>query len=220
MPKLSPGTIGSRTLEDITSLILQSHDLDQTLQNIVTLVAKRMKTEVCSIYLLDAGQQPLRLRATRGLAKESVGKVTMQLNEGLIGLAAEERRVISIQEPQRHPRFRYFAETGEELYHSFLGIPPVRPQRPVGVIAIQTRDPRKFSAEEISALRRLPTRFPRSSSMPASRFDPPAGQSQAALDQAAEATIDKTARPPEPHPVPARHGCLSRGPCSGAGPPA
>jgi len=44
---------GLNTLEDISSLILQSHDLHETLNNIVALVARRMKSEVCSIYLLE-----------------------------------------------------------------------------------------------------------------------------------------------------------------------
>ena len=35
-------TVGLRTLEDISSLILHSHDLQETLDNIVNLVAKRM----------------------------------------------------------------------------------------------------------------------------------------------------------------------------------
>ncbi|HKI52347.1 MAG TPA: phosphoenolpyruvate-utilizing N-terminal domain-containing protein, partial [Geothermobacteraceae bacterium] len=155
MANSTTGSIGLRTLEDITSLILQSHDLSQTLQNIVDLVAKRMKTEVCSIYLLDRDQAKLRLSATVGLAAESVGKVALGLDEGLVGLAAKERRVISIEEPQSHPSFRYFAETGEELYHSFLGIPLFDRKFPIGVIAIQTLDRRIFSAAEISILQTI-----------------------------------------------------------------
>jgi phosphotransferase system, enzyme I, PtsP len=155
MANSTTGSIGLRTLEDITSLILQSHDLSQTLQNIVDLVAKRMKTEVCSIYLLDRDQTRLRLSATVGLASESVGKVALGLNEGLVGLAAKERRVISIEEPQSHPSFRYFAETGEEQYHSFLGIPLFDRKLPIGVIAIQTLDRRIFSAAEISILQTI-----------------------------------------------------------------
>jgi phosphotransferase system, enzyme I, PtsP len=155
MPISNTGSLGLRTLEDITSLILQSHDLSQTLQNIVDLVAKRMRTEVCSIYLLDADQPVLRLSATRGLAPESVGKVALGLDEGLVGLAAQERRVISIEEPQNHPRFRYFAETGEEQYHSFLGIPLFDRKLPIGVIAIQTLDRRVFAAAEISVLQTI-----------------------------------------------------------------
>jgi phosphotransferase system enzyme I (PtsP) len=144
--------LGITTLEDISTLILQSHDLDETLTNIVALVAKRMRTEVCSIYLLEEDLQTLRLRATKGLSRKAVGRVTMKVGEGLTGLAAEERRVVAIQEPQSHPRYRYFRETGEERFHSFLGIPLFDRKAPLGVLAIQTKDPRQFSPEEISAL--------------------------------------------------------------------
>ncbi|ORJ60532.1 phosphoenolpyruvate--protein phosphotransferase [Geothermobacter hydrogeniphilus] len=147
-----PEQLGLRTLEDISALILQSHDLDETLTNIVSLVARRMKSEVCSIYLLDDDQRTLRLRATCGLAAGAVGKVSMGVHEGLAGLAVDEGRVVSIQEPESHPRYRYFAETGEERYHSFLGIPLFDRRQPLGVIVIQTTERRDFTEKEISAL--------------------------------------------------------------------
>ena len=53
MPRTQNPKIGVTTLEDISALILQSHDLDETLRNIVSLVARRMHTDFCSIYLLD-----------------------------------------------------------------------------------------------------------------------------------------------------------------------
>ncbi len=152
MPKPTSSQLGVATLEDISTLILQSHDLDETLRNIVTLVAKRMRTEVCSIYLLEDDGQTLRLRASKGLSRRAIGKVTMRVGEGLTGLAAEQRKMVSIQEPQSHPRYRYFKETGEERFHSFLGIPLFDRKTPIGVIAIQTKAPRQFSPEETSAL--------------------------------------------------------------------
>ncbi len=152
MPRRASEQLGISTLEDISTLILQSHDLDETLDNIVTLVAKRMRTEVCSIYLFEEEEQMLRLRATRGLSRRAVGRVTMHVGEGLTGLAVEERRVVAIQEPQSHPRYRYFKETGEERFHSFLGIPLFDRKTPIGVIVIQTKEPRSFRPDEISAL--------------------------------------------------------------------
>jgi phosphotransferase system enzyme I (PtsP) len=152
MPRKTDSKIGVATLEDISALILQSHDLDETLRNIVTLVARRMHTDVCSIYLLDADRQTLRLRATRGLSRRAVGKVTLRIGEGLTGMAAQKRHAIAIEEPQEHPSYRYFKETGEERFHSFLGIPLFEHNDPLGVIVLQTRDPRQFSKEEISAL--------------------------------------------------------------------
>jgi phosphotransferase system enzyme I (PtsP) len=64
-------------LEDISTLITHSHDLQQTLQSIVTTVRDRMETEVCSLYILDQQKNRLTLRATMGLDQESVGKVAM-----------------------------------------------------------------------------------------------------------------------------------------------
>ena len=83
--------IGITTLEDISALILQSHDLDETLRNIVTLVARRMRSDVCSIYLLDADNVTLRLQASKGLSRKAIGKVTLQIGEGLTGMAAQKR---------------------------------------------------------------------------------------------------------------------------------
>jgi phosphotransferase system enzyme I (PtsP) len=144
--------LGVATLEDISTLILQSHDLDETLNNIVSLVARRMNSEVCSIYLMEPDEETLRLRASQGLSPASIGQVTMKITEGLTGLAAEQRRVVAIEDAQTHPRYRYFQETGEERFHSFLGIPLFERKTPIGVLVVQTREPRRFSSEEISAL--------------------------------------------------------------------
>ena len=152
MPHAKDAPFGITTLEDISALILQSHDLDETLRNIVSLVARRMKADVCSIYLLDHDQRTLRLRATRGLSRKAVGKVTMQIGEGLTGMAAQERHPVAIKEPEKHPRYRYFKETGEEKFHSFLGIPLFDRNAPLGVIVLQTREMRHFHKDEISAL--------------------------------------------------------------------
>ncbi|MBE0575722.1 MAG: phosphoenolpyruvate--protein phosphotransferase [Desulfuromonadales bacterium] len=152
MPRNPNSKIGITTLEDISALILQSHDLDETLRNIVNLVARRMHTDVCSIYLLDADNETLRLQASKGLSRKAVGKVTLRIGEGLTGMAAQKRHAIAIEEPHEHPSYRYFKETGEERFHSFLGIPLFDRNNPLGVIVLQTKDPRQFSKEEISAL--------------------------------------------------------------------
>jgi phosphotransferase system enzyme I (PtsP) len=144
--------LGVTTLEDISTLILQSHNLDETLENIVALVAMRTETDVCSIYLLDDDKETLRLRSTRGLPRDTVGKVSMSIHEGLTGLAVEQRRVVAIKEPRNHPRYRYFKETREERFHSFLGIPLFDRQEPIGALVIQTRKKQQFTPEEISVL--------------------------------------------------------------------
>jgi len=144
--------MGITTLEDISTLILQSHDLIETLRNIVALIQRRMRTEVCSIYILDNDGETLRLRASKGLARRSVGRVVMKIGEGLTGMVAQQGRPVAIQDPESDPRYRYFKETGEEKYHSFLGIPLFERKQPLGVIVLQTKETRDFSTDEISTL--------------------------------------------------------------------
>ncbi|NMC73866.1 MAG: phosphoenolpyruvate--protein phosphotransferase [Geobacteraceae bacterium] len=145
-------SLGLRTLEDISSLILHSHDLNETLQNIVNLVARRTGSDVCSIYLLEKDGETLTLHATKGLSRSSVGKVRMNTSEGLTGLVVEKRGVVAIEDAPSHPRFKYFRETREERFHSFLGLPLFEHKSPTGVIVVQTKKPRTFSTEEISTL--------------------------------------------------------------------
>ncbi|HWI41608.1 MAG TPA: phosphoenolpyruvate--protein phosphotransferase [Verrucomicrobiae bacterium] len=144
--------LGLRTLEDISALILHSHDLRETLDNIVQLVARRMRSDVCSLYLLDDDGKTLRLQATKGLSRSSVGKVTMQTSEGLTGLVVEQRGVVNLDDAPSHPRYKYFPETREERFHSFLGIPLLDGSKAIGVIVIQTKEERVFTRDEISTL--------------------------------------------------------------------
>src|SRR5512139_2014719 len=144
--------LGVATLEDVGRMLLHSHDLDETLRNIADLVARRAGTEVCSVYLLAEDGETLELRASHELAKRAVGRVSMKLGEGLTGLAARERRVVAVREPQDHPLYRYFKETGEERFHSFFGVPLLDRGEPIGVLVLQTREPRDFTAAETSAL--------------------------------------------------------------------
>lgn len=144
--------LGLSTLQDISALILQSHDLDETISNIVDIVAQRAQSDVCSLYLLEDDQQTLTLRATRGLDAAAIGTVKLKIGEGLTGKVAEEKRLLAIEEPQNHPQYRYFAETGEEKFHSFVGIPLFDRSFPIGVLVIQTRQARVFSEEEQATL--------------------------------------------------------------------
>src|SRR5262249_24195447 len=128
-----------------------------TLQRIVELVASRTGTDVCSIYILDPREQRLTLWATQGLAPSAVGKVTMSVDEGLTGMTLEKLEPVAVVDAIAHPRYKYFPETGEERYHSFVGIPLLDREDPVGVLVVQTLRPRRFVPNEMRMLRMLAT---------------------------------------------------------------
>ena len=140
------------TIESISQLGSRMGDPADTLANVVRLIQKQFQTDVCSVYLIKPDRANLVLAATVGLRPESVGRVSMRLNEGLTGLVAEQLRPIVVDDATRHPRFKYFPEAGEEPYHSFLGVPLFDQGVIQGVLVVQTREPRSFSREETPML--------------------------------------------------------------------
>jgi phosphotransferase system enzyme I (PtsP) len=120
------------------------------LNRVVRIIADAMRSEVCSIYLLRDGV--LELFATVGLNQSAVHVTKLALGEGLVGTIAEKVAVLNLDEATRHPEFAYRPETGEELFHSFAGVPIVRNERAVGVLCVQHADPRAYDDVEIEAL--------------------------------------------------------------------
>jgi phosphotransferase system, enzyme I, PtsP len=140
------------TLEEISRLVAHSHHPGETLSNIVRLIQGRFHTDVCSVYVLEAERSTLVLGATIGLKPESVGHVRMRLDEGLTGLVAEKMAPLMVSDAFAHPRFKFFPEAGEDPYHSFLGVPLIEGGVLQGVLVVQTREPRTFSANETRTL--------------------------------------------------------------------
>ncbi|MDB5697079.1 MAG: peptidase [Sphingomonas bacterium] len=120
------------------------------LNQVVNIIGEAIDSEVCSIYLLRDGV--LELYATRGLAQEAVHVTKLALGEGLVGTIAEQIEVLNLDEAASHPDFAYKPETGEDRFHSFAGVPVIRRERAVGVLAVQHTDPRKYADVEIEAL--------------------------------------------------------------------
>src|SRR5262247_822310 len=121
------------------------------LDKIVVLIAANMVAEVCSVYVLRV-DSTLELYATEGLNPEAVHRTVMRSDEGLVGLVAGEATAVNLSDAQAHPAFSYRPETGEEIYHSFLGVPVLRAGNTLGVLVVQNRARRTYSEEEVEAL--------------------------------------------------------------------
>ncbi|UZK65119.1 phosphoenolpyruvate--protein phosphotransferase [Sphingomonas sp. M1-B02] len=120
------------------------------LNAVVDVIGTVLDSEVCSIYLLREGV--LELFATRGLAQEAVHVTRLALGEGLVGTIAENVETLNLDEAATHPDFAYRPETGEDRFHSFAGVPIIRRERAVGVLAVQHMEPRRYADVEIEAL--------------------------------------------------------------------
>ncbi len=140
------------TLEEIGRLVSQRGHAAETLSNLVQLIQRRFGTDVCSVYLLEPDRANLVLAATIGLRQESVGRIRMRLSEGLAGLVAEQLAPQCVADAATHPRFKYFADAGEDPYRSFLGVPVVDRGLLQGVLVVQTTESRVFSDEDVRML--------------------------------------------------------------------
>ena len=127
---------------------------EETLGEVVRLVANEMVAEVCSIYLLRAGEV-LELFATQGLNPSAVHRTRLRVGEGLVGDIAAHARPLALADAQSHPQFAYRPETGEEIYHSLAGVPIVRASRVHGVLVVQNRTRRQYDEEEIETLQTI-----------------------------------------------------------------
>jgi phosphotransferase system enzyme I (PtsP) len=121
------------------------------LDKVVVLIAANMVAEVCSVYVLRV-DGTLELYATEGLKREAVHETVLKADEGLVGLVASEANPVNLQDAQNHPAFSFRPETGEEIYHSFLGVPVLRAGNTLGVLTVQNRARRTYTEEEEEAL--------------------------------------------------------------------
>jgi len=138
-------------LRRLREVMAEPVSAQERLDKIVVLIAANMVAEVCSVYVLRV-DSTLELYATEGLNRDAVHHTVMRADEGLVGLVASQASAINLSNAQAHPAYSYRPETGEEIYHSFLGVPVLRAGNTLGVLVVQNRARRTYSEEEVEAL--------------------------------------------------------------------
>ncbi len=143
-------------LRRIVTEVAQSADLRTALDLIARRVRDALKVDVCSVYVLTRPVPPqeagLLLQATEGLNQNMIGRVTLALNEGLVGLVARRAELVNLENAPDHPAFKFVSDIGEEFYHGFLGVPIIYRGDVLGVLVVQSLERRKFSADQESFL--------------------------------------------------------------------
>lgn len=144
--------VTSRTLlQRLRDTLAEDGAGQERLDHITQLVAQSMETEVCSIYL-RRDRQTLELCATEGLNPEAVHQTRMRVGEGLVGRVAKQAEPINAKDAPNTKGFRYMPETGEELFSSLLGVPIQRLGEVLGVLVVQSKEPREYTSDDIYAL--------------------------------------------------------------------
>jgi phosphotransferase system enzyme I (PtsP) len=143
--------VGSRQLlRRLRDAMARGGNAHERLDRIAQLIARGMVAEVCSVYVMRG--ETLVLYSTEGLRKDAVFRTRLQIGEGLVGNIAAHASPLALADAQSHPQFAYRPETGEEIYHSFLGVPVLRSGRVLGVLTVQNQTQRNYTEEEIETL--------------------------------------------------------------------
>jgi len=150
---LGPGG-ARRLLKRLRDLMAGGGSAQERLNQTVRIIAGDMVAEVCSIYMARPGDV-LELVATEGLKQEAVHKTRLAIGEGLVGDIAAHARPLALADAQAHPLFAYKPETGEESFHSLMGVPVLRGGRVLGVLVVQNRSFREYDEEEVEALQTI-----------------------------------------------------------------
>ena len=140
------------SLREIAQALSAAWDLDTTLDLIARRTNHVMGTDSCSIYLLEPDGDILRLRASTRLARESLGRASLRMGEGLTGWAALNGKEAAVREAKFDPRFKLLPETNEEGLKSLLAVPLTNRGRVIGAMNVQTSEFHDFSPDEAELL--------------------------------------------------------------------
>lgn len=143
-----------RLLARLRDVMAGSGTAQRRLDKIVTLIAAEMGAEVCSCYVMRAGDI-LELFSTVGLNPDAVHRTRLRVGEGLVGDVAAHARPMALADARSHPRFAYRPETGEDPYQSLAGVPILRGGKVRGVLVIQHKEKREYLEEEVETLQTI-----------------------------------------------------------------
>jgi signal transduction protein with GAF and PtsI domain len=140
-----------RVFQRVSRLMARDMSLDDVLHEIVDLIVEFMECDSCLVYVVQDDE--LVLFASNAGDRANIGKVRLQLDEGLTGWVARERRLLAIsREAYNDRRFKYFKDLPQDTFEAFLSAPVISQNRVVGVINVQHRDAHSHSGSELELL--------------------------------------------------------------------
>src|SRR5438093_106579 len=142
-------------LHEIAQLAASARDWDEMLRIVIERTTHAMRAEVSSLYLLERAEGVLRLVATNGLNRRSIGRATLRVGEGITGWVANARVPLAARDVRTDPRFKWIPGVDEERFVSMLSVPVVAREEVIGVMNVQTVEPREFHREEIDFLQTI-----------------------------------------------------------------
>ncbi|MET1232593.1 MAG: GAF domain-containing sensor histidine kinase [Candidatus Limnocylindrales bacterium] len=129
---------------------------DELLDTVVDGTRDALQADVSSLYLLDRDGQQLTLAATNGLDRFQIGRARVPFGEGVTGHVAAERESMIIPDVPAEPRFLWVRGIDQRRFvASMLSVPLIWHDTVVGVLNVQTEQPRDFTSGDSDHLRAI-----------------------------------------------------------------
>ncbi len=140
-------------LHRLSETVSSTLDLDAVLRHLVEVVVDVTHADACLLYLLDGSRQELVLRASKNPHPKLIGRITLEMGEGITGWVAKERTpVIITRNASDDSRFKIFHNLPEDRYQAFLSVPIIHRGRVVGVVNVQHKRSHQHSAGDVALI--------------------------------------------------------------------
>jgi len=135
-------------LLEISKAIASGLYLEDVLRLIVTVTANLMDSKICSLWILDAKEQKLKLKATQSISEEYLKERSLAMGEGVVGHVALHNQPMAILNVLKEPLYKEKELAKKEDLVSMLSVPMCIKGRVIGVINCYTSYPHPFSKNE------------------------------------------------------------------------
>ena len=146
-----------QSLVEAGHLLASTLKVEEVLQRFTELVRTRLRVDVVRIWLHEHDTD-YRLAAQAGLAeKPELAHMRFAPGEGAVGRIMEHLTPLQIPDLQVDPRFRERAWAQAEGLLSFVGVPLMLDDVPIGVLLCWTRHRRDFTSDDVALAQALAT---------------------------------------------------------------
>lgn len=157
MEKITPETYDKyiKALMDISSAITSEQYLEDILKLIVMVTARVTGVEICSLWLIDESEKPVRIRlkATQAIDPEYVRDRALTMKEGVVGYVITHNQPLIIRDVLKDPRFKEKEMARKLGLVSMVSVPlQVKDEKVIGVLNCFTAKPHEFSETEVNLI--------------------------------------------------------------------
>lgn len=140
----------------VLEILNNSRNLSQMLNMICVSACQLTNADNCFIYLYDKENDELVLMGSSSFPHDAVGRIKLQMGEGLAGLVGKEKKIISIsKKAYKDKRFKVFKNLKEDTYEAIISIPIIFKDNLVGVMNVQHKNEHKYTRTEKTILKML-----------------------------------------------------------------